>query len=70
MNILHLDEVMARTGKSRTTLWRDVRAGRFPAPLAVGQNRLGWLEDEVTEWQESLPRKWRPGTDDTEPEGG
>ena len=59
-NILHLDEVIARTGKSRTTLWRDVRAGRFPAPVKVGANRIGWLETEVDEWQESLPRIWQP----------
>lgn len=59
-NMLHLDEVMARTGRSRTTLWRDVRAGRFPAPLALGPNRIGWLEDEVTEWQETRPRTWQP----------
>ena len=58
--ILLLKEVVARTGKSRTTLWRDVRAGRFPAPVRVGRNRIGWLESEITDWQENLPRVWRP----------
>ena len=58
--ILLLKEVVARTGKSRTTLWRDVRAGRFPAPVKVGRNRIGWLESEITDWQENLPRVWRP----------
>ena len=47
-NILHLDEVRERSGKSRTTLWRDVRAGRFPAPLKLGANRIGWLESEMS----------------------
>ncbi len=42
--ILLVKEVEARSGKSRTTLWRDVRAGRFPAPVKVGRNRIGWLE--------------------------
>ena len=61
MNILPLKEVQFRTGnKSRTTLWRDVRAGRFPAPVKVGRNRIGWLESEIEEWQENLPRVWRP----------
>ena len=58
-NILLLKEVIARSGKSRTTLWRDVRAGRFPAPRQVGANRIGWLESEITEWQENLPRVWQ-----------
>ena len=61
MNILPLKEVITRTGgKSRTTLWRDVRAGRFPAPVKVGPNRIGWLESEIEDWQENLPRVWRP----------
>lgn len=59
-NILHIDEVIARSGKSRTSLWRAVRAGRFPPPLKVGANRIGWLENEIAEWQESLPRIWQP----------
>ncbi len=58
--ILLLKEVVARTGKSRTTLWRDVRAGRFPAPVKVGRNRIGWVESEIADWQENLPRVWRP----------
>ena len=58
-NILHLPEVTAKTGKSRTTLWRDVRAGRFPPPIKLGGNRIGWLEEEITEWQESRPRMWQ-----------
>lgn len=68
-NIIHLDEVMRRTGRSRTTLWRDVRAGRFPAPVKIGANRIGFLESEVMDWQANLPRIWRPGTNDTESEG-
>ncbi len=61
MKILSFKEVKVRTGdKSRTTIWRDVRAGRFPAPVKVGRNRIGWLESEIEEWQENLPRVWRP----------
>ncbi len=61
MNILPLKEVQVRTGgSSRTTIWRDVRAGRFPAPVKVGRNRIGWLESEIEDWQENLPRVWRP----------
>lgn len=67
-DILHVDEVMRRTGKSRTTLWRDVRAGRFPAPVKIGANRIGFLESEVMDWQANLPRMWRPTTGDSGPE--
>ena len=68
--ILHLDAVISRTGKSRTTLWRDVRAGRFPAPVKVGRNRIGWLETEVMEWQKNLDRVWQPTAEVERPETG
>ena len=60
MNILRIEEVLRCTGLSRTTIWRDVRADRFPAPLKIGRNRIGWREDEIDAWQDSLDRVWRP----------
>jgi len=47
---------MARMGWSRTTLWRRVRAGEFPAPVKTGANCTAFYENEVDEAQESLPR--------------
>ena len=46
-----------KTGKSRVQLWRDVRAKRFPAPLELGANSVGWFEDEIDEWLASRPRR-------------
>lgn len=46
-----------RTGKSRVQIWRDVRAGRFPAPLELGRNSVGWFEDEIDGWLASRPRR-------------
>ena len=40
---------------SRTTLWRRVRAGDFPAPRRLGPNIVAWLEDDVRAWLESRP---------------
>ena len=39
----------------RTTLWRKVRDGGFPAPRAVSENRKAWLESEIAEWMAELP---------------
>lgn len=55
--ILRGPEVQSRTGKSRTQIWRDVRAGRFPAPVELGVNSVGWFEDEVESWLDSRPRR-------------
>ena len=49
-------KVMARMDWSRTTLWRRVRAGEFPAPVSTGPNSTAFYEDEVDEAQANLPR--------------
>ena len=54
--ILRLPEVQELYPKSRTQIWRDVRDGKFPAPVSLGPNSIGWYEDEVQEKQTSLPR--------------
>ena len=40
--MLRPPEVMKRTGLCRSTLWRRVRAGTFPAPIELGPNAIGW----------------------------
>lgn len=54
--IIRWPEVKRLTGKSRTQIWRDVRAGKFPAPVKLGPNSIGWYQDEVVERQAALPR--------------
>ena len=55
--MLRPSEVMARTGLSRTTIWRRVRAGAFPAPVEIGVNSIGWPATEISAWLESRPRR-------------
>ena len=55
--LLRPKQVMARMGWSRTTLWRRVRAGAFPAPVELGVNMIGWTEETVEEAIEALPRR-------------
>ena len=54
--IIRITGVMAAFGLSRTTIWRRVRAGTLPPPVALGPQARGWYEDEIQEAQESLPR--------------
>ncbi len=48
--ILRLPEVMARTGLSRSTIYRWRVAGRFPPAVVMGGRTLGWFESDVEEW--------------------
>lgn len=56
MKILRTDEVVRRTGLSRTTLWRRERQGEFPARRRIGENSVGWLESEIDRWIQGLPQ--------------
>lgn len=49
--------VCRRICKSRVQLWRDVRAGTFPAPIRLGPNAIGFFSDEVDAWLASRPRQ-------------
>jgi prophage regulatory protein len=54
--IIRSRQVIARTGRSRSTIWRDVREGRFPAPVQLGPSAVGWYEDEIDGWVMARPR--------------
>jgi len=56
MLILRTAEVARLTGLSRTTLWRLERSGEFPSRVRLGQNSVGWREDEIARWIEARPR--------------
>ncbi len=43
-------EVLRIVGFSAATLWREVKAGRFPAPVLISPNRTAFLESEVRAW--------------------
>lgn len=54
--IIRWPEVHRRTGRSRTQAWRDIRNSKFPAPIQLGPNAIGWYEDEIEDWQNNRPR--------------
>ena len=62
-SVLRLNEVQARTGLSRTTIYRKMREGSFPEPLKIGARAVGWPESEIEVWLAARPR----ATGDTPP---
>jgi prophage regulatory protein len=54
---LSAETVMKITGWSRQTLWREVKAGRFPASIPTSPNRVAWLATEIHTWQRHLIEK-------------
>ena len=55
--IIRLKQVQEHYPKSRVQIWRDVRAGLFPAPVELGPHSIGWFEDEVLARVDELVRR-------------
>ena len=41
------------TSLSRTTRWRLMRSGHFPAKVVLSPNRTGWHFSDVARWLET-----------------
>ena len=52
--ILREREVCQRTGLSRMTIRRKMKAGQFPQSVRLGENSVGWVELEVQGWINAL----------------
>jgi prophage regulatory protein len=57
--IIRLKTVLARTGLSRSTIYRKIAEGTFPAQLKISTNGTGWHESDITRWMAD-PVSWRP----------
>ena len=49
-NILRLPAVLARTGVSRSTIYKMVSIGSFPAPVRIGMRAVAWVEQDIEKW--------------------
>lgn len=69
---LRLPKVQDRTGLGRTTIYRGVKAGWFPAPYDLfadptrpdrpARTVVAWLESEIDEWiQRRIDARSAPG---------
>jgi len=46
---------------ARLYFWRLIRAGKFPAPVQLSDNRIAWEADEIEKHLGNLPRvKYAP----------
>jgi len=42
--------LLAKTGLTKTTLYRLIGAGLFPAPIKITDRSSAWCSDEVEAW--------------------
>ncbi|WP_254603571.1 helix-turn-helix transcriptional regulator [Burkholderia lata] len=53
LKILRLIGVLDCVGVKKTTLYRWIREGKFPAPVQLGARSVGWRATDVQQWVES-----------------
>ena len=41
-------------GISRATIYRMIKAGKFPRPVSIGTGAVRWKQSDITAWQQSL----------------
>ena len=57
--IIRMKTVLARTGLSRSTIYRKMAEGTFPRRLKISTNGAGWHESDINRWTAD-PVGWRP----------
>lgn len=61
-SIIRLHDVKARTGLSRSEIYRREALGQFPRRVSLGARSVGWPSDEIQSWIEARIRESREGT--------
>ncbi|WP_043309531.1 AlpA family transcriptional regulator [Pseudomonas sp. ML96] len=47
---LREEQVLEVTTLSHATLWREIKAGRFPRQVRLSPGRVGWRASEINTW--------------------
>lgn len=50
LSVLRRRQVEARTGLGRSSIYALIADGRFPTPIRLSVNTVGWLEHEIEAW--------------------
>jgi prophage regulatory protein len=57
--IVRMKTVLARTGLSKSTIYRKIAEGTFPPRIKISVNGAGWHESDINRWVAN-PVGWRP----------
>lgn len=51
--LLRMPEVCRQTGLGKSSIYRMIQSGLFPAPKRLGARTVAWLQSEVDAWIQS-----------------
>jgi len=64
--IIRLKTVLARSGLSRSTIYRKIAEGSFPPQIRISVHGAGWRESDINRWVAN-PATWRADNDNEDP---
>lgn len=50
LRMVRLAEVSRTTGRSRSSIYLDVKEGRFPKPIKIGKRAIAWSSEDISQW--------------------
>jgi prophage regulatory protein len=53
--IVRISDVVAQTGLPRSSLYAQVKLGRFPKPVKLGARSVGWRVQDIEAWIATRP---------------
>lgn len=53
IRFIRLPEVVALSGKSRSSIYAAIKKGEFPAPVKLSIRSSAWIRSEIAAWAES-----------------
>ncbi len=56
LEIVRRRNMPAATGLSNATIWRERNAGRFPEPIRLSKQAIGWTRASIDEWKAERSR--------------
>lgn len=59
--ILRLADVERQTGLSKSSIYRGIEKGTFPAAIKLGERASGWLLSEINQWKQKRIEASRGG---------
>lgn len=48
--VLRMKEVKVRVGLGRSTIYAEMKAGRFPRSMKLSTRTSGWFESDINQW--------------------
>lgn len=56
MRLLNLPSVSEKVGLKKSAIYARIKKGTFPQPVRLGTRSIAFVESEVEQWINALPR--------------